>query len=192
MKPYFLIAAALLLTACTTSQVTTGYYDLEGSTGAQLDRQIRLKGPAKGHALASAAIRFKPVDISFRERADGCRVSNAAIQVIANITLPRWTQRAGSEPGLRAAFNNLQRYARWHEKTHVRIAEAAARDMERTLRGLSPSKTCKTLDKRVERTVKAILRKHDKAQKAFDAAEAKRLAAIYSAADNRTRRSGTS
>ncbi|MEO0497280.1 MAG: DUF922 domain-containing protein [Pseudomonadota bacterium] len=192
MKALALISAALLLTACTTSQVSTGYYDLEGSTGDELDRQIRLKGPAQGHALASAAIRFKPVDISFREDDNGCRVSQARLQVIANITLPRWQNRLGSEPGLRAAFNNLQRYARAHERTHVRIAELSARDMERSLKALSPSRTCKALDKRVERTVKAKLREHDRAQKAFDAAEAKRLAAIFNAAEPRRRRSGTS
>ncbi|MEO0636663.1 MAG: DUF922 domain-containing protein [Pseudomonadota bacterium] len=192
MRLLLVIATTFILAACTTTQVTTGYYDLEGQTGEELDRQIRLKGPAQGHALASAAIRFKPVGIDFREDDRGCRVSRAAIQVIANITLPRWTNRLGSEPELRAAFNELQRYARVHEQTHVRIAEAAARDMERSLKALSPSSTCKALDRRVERTVKAILKKHDRAQKAFDAAEAKRLAAIYAAADNRQRRSGTS
>lgn len=192
MKHSAIVLAATLLAACTTSQVTTGYYDLEGSTGEQLDRQIRLKGPAKGHALASAAIRFKPLDISFREDAAGCAVSRARIQVIANITLPRWQNRLGSEEGLRRAFNNLQNYARAHEKTHVRIAELAAREMESALKALPASSTCKRLDKKVERTVKAKLRKHDKAQKAFDAAEARRLAEIFGEAEPRQRRSGTS
>lgn len=180
------IASLLVLAGCTTSQVTTGYYDVKGNTAKRLDREFRSKGPANGHALASAAIRFEPLTLDYRQTATSCSVERSKIKVIANITLPRWLDRRGSDRELRAAFDNLAAYAKAHEEFHVKIAETAARDMEKSLKALSPSRTCKALDKRIERLIKVKLKEHDQAQKQFDRLEQIRLKALFDQAERRT------
>lgn len=170
LKLLSLISAAILV-GCSQTSVTTGFYDIQGTTASKLDREIRKKGPLKGHALASAAIKFQPTSIQERETSAGCDIRSAKIKVIANITLPRWRNRAGANAKLKRAFDGLARYAKAHEKMHVKIANSYARRMEKALVAIKPQKTCNALQKRADRVIKAELKKHHKAQLAFDAAE---------------------
>lgn len=172
------VIVATALVGCSQTSVTTGFYDIQGSTAKTLDKEIRKKGPLKGHALASAAIQFNPTSIIERETSAGCDIKSAKIKVIANITLPRWRNRAGADPKLKRAFDGLARYAKAHEKVHVKIANAYARSMEKALVAIKPQKSCRALEKRADRVIKAELAKHHKAQLAFDAAEQKFLRRI--------------
>ena len=175
------LIASLAIAGCTSTstQVTTGFYDVQGNTAKRIDREIRRKGPANGHALAQAAIRFQPVAIKPEVGSRGCRFTDVKFKVIANITLPRWRNRSGASRQLKRAFDNLSQYAKWHENQHVRIAELAARDIEKSFKAMKPSKTCKRLERRSVALFKRKLANHDKAQKAFDAFEQKRLAKIF-------------
>ena len=128
---YVSLLTALVLVGCSQTTVTTGYYDIKGTTAKTLDREIRTKGPLKGHALASAAIKFEPTSIIERETSAGCDISSAKIKVIANITLPRWRNRSGADAKLKRGFDALARYAKAHEKMHVKIANAHARMLEK-------------------------------------------------------------
>lgn len=174
--------SAFVLVSCvsTASTVSTEFYSVNGSTSQQLDRELRRKGPLNGHALASAAIRFEQVALERQESALGCEYSVAKFRVDANITLPRWVNRSQSrDRELRQAWDGLARYAKLHEETHVRIAETYAKALGSALMGLPPQSTCEKLETESAKVVEKISRAHDKAQKAFDAAEQRRLAAIF-------------
>jgi predicted secreted Zn-dependent protease len=174
-----LLSACVLISGCTTpSQVTTGYYDVKGKTAKALDRDLRRKGPLNGHALAAAAIKFTPVEATTRLDATGCRAGTFRLRVDAEITLPRWKERAGADQQLSSGFDNLARYAKAHEQFHVRIAELAAREMETRVRAIPAQKTCAAFEKKAIATIAEVRRSHDRAQKEFDAAEQKRLAAL--------------
>ena len=176
--------AALALIGCTQTSVTTGYYDIQGVSAKTLDRQIRQKGPMKGHALASAEIKFEPLSILERQSEKGCDIKSAKIKVIANITLPRWRNRAGADPKLKRAFDNLARYAKMHEDIHVKIANAYARSMEKALIAIKPQKSCNLLEMKANRVIKTELDKHHKAQLAFDAAEQRFLRRLTKQAES--------
>lgn len=176
------IASGLLLASCvsTASTVSTDYYSVNGSTSQQLDRELRNKGPLNGHALASAAIRFEPVSVFQEESALGCRYRTAKFRVDANITLPRWSnKRQSGDRELRRAWDGLARYAKLHEQTHVKIAEDYAKVLGSTLMELAPQNSCAKLDRTSKKIVDKILRNHDRAQKAFDTTEQKRLAVLF-------------
>ncbi|MCC0031212.1 MAG: DUF922 domain-containing protein [Brucellaceae bacterium] len=171
----------LALAGCTSTQpaVTTAYYDVKGTTALHLDREIRQLGPNDGHAIAAAEIRFVPVSLRKAQDGRGCHVSEARIKVVANVTLPRWRNRSGSTEELKDAFDSMARYARLHEAVHVEIANAAAREMESELLALPPQKSCETLEKRADAVVREVRKRHDRAQKAFDAAEQRRLKKLF-------------
>lgn len=169
------------LTACTStaSKITTTYYSIGGSSGAELDREIAVKGPMQGHALASAAIKFVPVAVSYDKTKTGCSYKLARFRVEANITLPRWHNESASNSDLRNAWRFLSAYAREHEQVHIEIAEKYAAKITRELEALPPHKTCEALDAAAEKVLKRNRREHNREQLAFDAAENRRLANLY-------------
>ena len=176
-------ALITMLTGCvsTSPQVTTNYYLVSGQTSEELDNEIRRRGPMEGHAIAVAAIRFNPVAVIQEETADGCIFKTAKFQVEAEITLPRWKDRNQSEDReLRRAWDGLSRYAKIHEDTHVKIAERFGKLLGEELKVIPPQRDCRRLDRIAKKIVEVTLAAHNKAQNAFDAAEQKRLARLFS------------
>lgn len=175
-------AAALAITACTSTQsrVTTTYYTIRGVSGEDLDREIAAKGPLKGHALASAAIKFVPVAISYDQSDGKCAFREAKFRIEAEMTLPRWQEhRQSNDPDLRIAWRNLSDYALQHEKHHIAIAEKYAAKIGKELKALPAKATCDALDKSAQRVLQKNKRDHNRDQLAFDAAEQKRLSALF-------------
>lgn len=173
-----LSVACLVAAACTSTdtRVSKTYYVISGATGADLDREISSKGPLKGHALASAAIRFVPVVLEHEENEARCRFTEARFRVEADITLPRWRQSlASGDRDLKEAWKHLSAYAHAHEEMHVRIAETYAVKMGEALLAIPPKKTCKGLETAAETVVERVQKEHDRAQNRFDRAEQKRL-----------------
>lgn len=171
----------LTLSACvsTTSQVSTSYYSVSGTTAEQIDSDIRRNGPLKGHALAVAAISFEPVSVLQEANDDLCRFKTAKFRVKADITLPRWTDKSKSDDRtLKRAWGNLSRYARAHEQVHVRIAESFAKRLGQDIQALPPQSSCERLDRLAKKVVERNAAEHDRAQNAFDAAEQRRLRAL--------------
>lgn len=179
MKPVTIVlmtAVVTIVAGCTTSKVSTSYYTISGETAPQLDREIRRKGPMKGHALAVAAISFVPVSVTQEESKAGCRFKSARFRVEADITLPRWQQRTqSSDRDLKRAWDGLSRYARAHENQHVIIAEQFAGKMSEDLLAIPAQKSCKSLDRQAKKIVDRIGKQHNEAQNFFDAEEARRL-----------------
>jgi predicted secreted Zn-dependent protease len=175
-------AAALAVAACTSteSRITTTFYTIRGDSGADLDREIAAKGPLKGHALASAAIKFVPVAVSYDESDGKCAFREAKFRIEAEMTLPRWQDhRQSSDPELRNAWKNLADYARQHEEHHVAIAEKYAAKIGTELKAISAKPDCDALDAAAQRVLKRNKRDHNREQLAFDAAEQKRLSALF-------------
>lgn len=171
-----LVFCALLVTGCTTgSAVTTGYYDISGSNDRELDLSIRELGPMFGHAFAATQMQILPVTVTPVETATGCKISRATFKVKAKIILPRWKDRSNADAALRAGFDNYADYAVIHEKTHVRIGEAAAIAMGEAVELIPEQKNCDELYVKVKETIAKIQRKHVSLQLAFDASEKKRI-----------------
>ena len=164
-----------LLTGCSSTSVSTGYYEVSGKTGKELDRSISRNAPMLGHAFAATQLTITPVSVMTGENEAGCRVTSAKFKVDAKITMPRWTNRKGASKNLQDGFDMFADYARLHEDIHVKIGEAAANEMERSVLALKPQKNCEVLEQKAKRVIEDVQRQHHKAQLAFDAAEEKRL-----------------
>ena len=164
-----------LLTGCSSTSVSTGYYEVSGKTGKELDRSISRNAPMRGHAFAATQLTILPVSVMTGENEAGCKVTSAKFKVDAKITMPRWTNRKGASKNLQDGFDMFADYARLHEDIHVKIGEAAANEMERSVLALKPQKNCEVLEQKAKRVIEDVQRQHHKAQLAFDAAEEKRL-----------------
>lgn len=180
-----LVVAALALASCSSTSVTTGYYEVSGKTGSQLDRSIARNGPMGGHAFAATQVQILPVALKEKIGPEGCSVRTASFRVSANITYPRWVNRDGASRELKQGFDVFSDYARLHEQVHVRIAEAAARTMEAEAYEIPPQKDCDRLAFKVKAMIAKVQKQHHKAQLAFDAAEDKRLKALFAKAKSR-------
>ncbi len=174
-----------VLTACTSTSVSTGYYDVSGSTGKALDRSIARNGPMSGDAFAATQLTIIPVSIIPQETAEGCKVRTAKFKLNAKITMPRWTNRKGASADLQDGFDMFSDYAKLHEDIHVKIGEAAVQEMENEVLKIPPQKNCDVLETRVKSVLTRIQARHHKAQLAFDAAEDKRIKALLNDAGSR-------
>lgn len=190
-----LVATGLLASGCTTtSQVSTRYYDISGSTSRELDRELRRKGPDGGKAVAMAGIRIRPVDLKPSRDGDGCRFRRVRFGVNAAITLPRWREATSSEDAeLRRQWSGFAAYARAHEEAHVEIAEAYARAIEASLLAIPPQPSCDQLEAIALQRVRRAVGLHRQTQLAFDAHEQRRFARLAAAARvaKPTRRTGS-
>ncbi len=179
-----LLFYALAMTGCATSPgVTTGYYDIEGNDDRALDRSISQLGPMGGHAFAATELQILPIEITTTETEFGCAVGNASFKVKANIILPRWKDRSQASPDLRAGFDNYAEYAVLHEKTHVRIAEAAAIVMGAAVKKIPAQKNCDELYRQVKLTIAKVQKKHNSLQLEFDASEKQRIGLLLAKAN---------
>lgn len=179
------IAALALLVAlanCTSTSVSTGYYEVSGSTGKALDRSIALNGPMSGDAFAATQLTIVPVSVIPVETEKGCKVRSAKFKLNAKITMPRWTNRKGASADLQNGFDMFADYARLHEDIHVQIGEAAVQEMEAAVLALPPQKNCDVLQAKVTSVLARVQARHHKAQLAFDAAEDKRINALLNSA----------
>jgi predicted secreted Zn-dependent protease len=176
-----LSALALVLSGCTSTSVSTGYYEVSGRTGKELDRSIARNAPMRGHAFAATQLTILPVSVLTGQDETGCRVTSAKFRVDAKITMPRWKNRKGASKNLQDGFDLFADYARLHEEIHVKIGEAAAREMERSVLAIQPQKTCEVLEQKAKRAIEDVQRDHHKAQLAFDAAEEKRISKLLAA-----------
>lgn len=174
-----IIAATTSLSGCTSSTVTTGYYQISGNTGKQLDRSISKNAPLNGHAFAATELQIVPVNLEPTIDERGCYFRNSKFKVVAHITYPQWTQRRGASKDLQRGFDAFSDYARLHEQIHVKIGEAAAAAMAAAVQNIAPQRTCDALLAKLKPALKRVYAKHDKAQRAFDAAEQKRLRRLF-------------
>lgn len=181
------IGLCLLASGCTTtSQVSTRYYDVSGTSFRDFDREIRRKGPKNGKAIATAGLDIRPVDLRPVFRDGTCRFESARFRIRADLTLPRWREEASSRDAkLRAGWKGFAAYAKAHEEFHVKIAEAFVRELEKAFLAIPPQPSCARLEVVALELIRRARVVHEKAQLAFDASEQRRFARL--AADARRR-----
>ena len=177
------IAAIAGLGGCTTSSktvVTLDYYQVGGTTLEQIDKEIKDKGPRINgtvHAVAISNIKMIP-DVSFIPTANGCAVKRARIKVRANVVLPRWKNRKLADKKLGQTWDNLDRYTRLHEATHVAIADKHARRLEQKLETINIHGSCEAAGKIAKKTINRAMKSHEREQLGFDSSEKKRFARL--------------
>ena len=75
-------------------------------------------------------------------------------------------------------WDNIDRYTRLHEATHVNMAFSYAKRMEDSILALPSMNTCKGLRAKTKKLVDRYLKEHDAAQRKYDRDEQKRFSEL--------------
>lgn len=166
----------IVLSGCTVTgtKIDKRTYSVYGETRAELRRDIRRRGPKGGSAFGLAVITFYPV-YKVAESKGVCRVTSAEVGVHIVLTEPKWR---GSKPAggkVAGTWRRFSRYVRYHEGVHAKIARDYARRMESTLKKMASSRGCADLRRKAQDRIKALKRRHLRAQQAFDEREKNRI-----------------
>lgn len=160
---------------CGEIKETTTYFMVKGSTFAELDRALGLKGPllASGERRAGATeVAFKG-DLSYKLKGDGCRVDKARFRLDLHTTLPRWSAPSSAGPETKALWRTLHQDIVTHEAKHASIAKSWLKRLETEVGTLPAEPTCARMGIKANAATRALLLGHETAQRRFDAAEAK-------------------
>lgn len=154
---------------------TYAYFDIYGNSAADLDRQLRDRGPFlesdKTHHAGASTMRFDTT-VKYRNSGGMCSIAKVDVSLSARITLPRWHRTdASSDPDLAIVWDALSQDIRRHEEGHVSLARRNAERLEADIRRLPPRRGCDALKADVARTTEIVLARDDRDQQAYDRAE---------------------
>ncbi len=188
MRQTALVVAALLAAACGSSPKPAApapapvpapapsavapkiaaqeqYYDIYGSSVAELRDQISRLGPAGG----DDALTVWELESQYgtARTADGCALRNVQVTLTVTTTLPRWTPPQDAPARLRASWRTYLQRVKLHEAGHRQIAERNARDLMAALAGLRAG-TCEKLGDEASQTVERIVAEGRLKNRAYD------------------------
>ncbi|MRG57117.1 Predicted secreted Zn-dependent protease [Phyllobacterium sp. YR620] len=172
-------ATAIVLAAQPANAATVlrsyEYFNLNGKTAADLDRELYRRGPVlqktgQRHP-GMTKMRFES-RIKYGSNGKTCRVVDATIIVHAHVYLPRWAQRRTAPADLAMIWDTLSADIKRHEESHISIARTAAGNMERQIEALPWRSDCATLKNDISTLTAKLMKQHDLAQVQFDKVEA--------------------
>jgi predicted secreted Zn-dependent protease len=174
-----LLAAAVLALAGTSAQASGftreyTYFSIGGSTLAEIEQELERRGPevSTTNRRHPGATRMKfTTRVTYGETGGRCGVVKAAVNLNANMILPRWRRPRAAETDVRLIWDTLSADIKRHEESHVVIARNHARELETALSQISGLGTCDEAQARVEQTTARILERHEEEQIRFDRIE---------------------
>jgi len=147
---------------------TVTYYDVHGRTFDELRADMRRLGPRVADSSFVGETR-SPMRWTWRtESANGtCSIRDVSVSVNAQVTLPRWTPPADTEPGLATEWTRFIAALETHESGHKDISAKSGSEIVTRLRGLSG--LCSQINTRANDVARAIVDKASDDQKRYDA-----------------------
>ena len=148
---------------------TVMYYDVHGRSFDEVRADMRRLGPKVADSSFVGETR-SPMRWTWRtESANGtCSIRSVSVSVNAQITLPRWSPPADTEPGLAAEWTRFISALETHEAGHKDISAKAGSEIVERLNGLSG--LCSQIGTRANDVARAIVDKASDQQKTYDAA----------------------
>lgn len=178
LKP---LVAALLVAAVslpaggeTIIHKSVTYFSIGGNTATELDNEMMRRGPlsrttGRRHPGATQ-IRFNG-SATFVAKGGRCEIGGAKVSLSTKLILPRWTNRKRANREMALIWDTLAADIKRHEERHAEIARTHARQLEKTILGLSSARDCPTLKAKVNRVSQEAMVAHDKDQVRFDRIE---------------------
>jgi len=146
------------------ANATYAYYDVTGTTVAELRTAMRQLGPPEGFGRTrwdlSWTARWQPV-------AGGCRVTSAVVTLRSEVRLPRWEPGPDADAALVAQWRTFMENLRVHEHGHLEIAVAAVHEAERTLWRLE-APSCRIMQGAANQAAERVLATFRARDRAYD------------------------
>ena len=145
------------------------YYDIHGSTIAELRADMRKLGPKIEGASFVGETR-SPMRWTWRTestRSGSCSIRDVMVTINAQITLPRWTPPANADSSVVKEWNRFLTALEVHEAGHKDISAKAGKAIIDRLRNISSP--CALLGNRANDIARDIVTKQMQEQQAYDA-----------------------
>lgn len=147
------------------ASVATEYYDIRGTTYPELVASIKANGPEGWWGTAQTMITFQ---LTTRATPEGCAVQFVRASAASKVRLPRWANRHEAPARLQASWDGNFRSLELHERGHVEISLAGARDLERAIMQLPPQASCELLQGEARKQQQALRVRTQERQVAYD------------------------
>lgn len=150
------------------------YYNVSGSTGAEIYQSMEKKGPIHGgdkkEVLASTTFNFDVKNVKQKIEGKRCIIEDVDIVVSVGYTYPRWSGSSKASAETKAAWKAFSKYAVIHEKEHVRITKEFAESYRQTLLKSRRSAASDCNRRSLSETFRtnSVVRRHERLHRAFD------------------------
>jgi len=147
-------------------QLSTVYYKISGNTEKELLVSIaRNSGFNRFHALTTWYVDWR---FNWQTRGGACRLHGVKVGVHIKITMPKLASEKGMPRALVRKWNAYSKALMGHEQGHVRIGEAAAREVEKLLAGYSQPSGCNGVEAKVNRAAAAVTQRGQQRDRDYD------------------------
>ena len=163
------------------------YYNVTGSTGAELYKSMIKNGPDHGgiqkDVLASTAFKFDFKNDVFKVQKNRCVLTSLDIIVNVTYTYPRWRGSKKASAETRKAWEKFRKVAIWHENEHVKITKKFAKNYERALKKSRRRASAECAKESVSERFRTSyeIRKHERLHRLFDRRDLRRGGRGYNA-----------
>lgn len=147
------------------ASVATEYYEIRGTTYPALVASIKANGPEGWWGTAYTSITFQ---LTTRTTPEGCAVQSVRASAASKVRLPRWANRHEAPARLQQSWDGNFRSLELHERGHVEISLAGARDLERAIMQLPPQVSCELLQGEARKQQQALRIRTQERQVAYD------------------------
>ncbi len=149
--------AAPTVVAGTVTGAVMQYYDVTGTSAAEIRASMDALGPLDGSGARNDAFTTWNIDWTWPLNPDSsCILSSATISTTIAVTFPRWLPPTGASPPLIERWNTYQGALVTHESGHVSFVVTTAADVLAAIKGA----TCDTAEAAAQAVVLRI-RQHD-------------------------------
>jgi len=190
---FALLAGFGLLSATAETQAgeitikeKTSFYRITGKTTADLAHSMSRRGPySRQHrkrAWATAS-RDMSYQLTRQKIKKGCKVKAASVRLKISYKMPKPASLNGMTRRERRKWAKMYSLLDRHERTHGKFYRQFARNVQRKLKRLRPTRTCRQLDQKAAALVKKLSEADSLKNDRFDARDRstyRRVERIYS------------
>lgn len=162
-------SAAMAAEAANVSR-SYSYFTIGGQTLGEIETELQKRGPelgTTGSRHPGATKMAFSTRVGYQESDGECRVSQANVDISAEVFLPRWRNRRTAETETALMWDTLSADIRRHEEGHIVIARRHALDLERALLEIG-APTCEEAATIAEGVSHRALSAHDAEQVRYD------------------------
>lgn len=157
-------ATAAVASAEPAVTTTTRYYDVTGTTPAEIRVDLNRRRPHGWDGLTRSHVSW---NFRLEPGSGDCRMTSVTTRVEVDYLLPRWLDPGRASPETRAQWERYERALKIHEDGHRDIGIGAAREIEKTLRGLT-GRTCPELERDANDTAQRLLEEARERERDYD------------------------